>query len=68
MSSPSVATFPPVSRLDVPSHDDDAVVLRVIKRSGVVCDWDPGKISAAIARAFLAVEGPSATGSARASR
>ena len=65
MSSPSVATFPPVSRLDVPSHDDDAVVLRVIKRSGVVCDWDPGKISAAIARAFLAVEGPSATGSAR---
>ena len=39
--------------------------LRVIKRSGAVSDWDPGKISAAIARAFLAVEGPSAAGSAR---
>ena len=42
-----------------------ANTLRVIKRSGVVCDWDPGKISAAIAKAFLAVEGPAATGSAR---
>ena len=41
------------------------VTLRVIKRSGVVTEWDPGKISAAIAKAFLAVEGPNATGSTR---
>jgi ribonucleoside-diphosphate reductase alpha chain len=39
--------------------------LRVIKRTGPVSDWDPGKISAAIAKAFLAVEGPHAAGSAR---
>jgi ribonucleoside-diphosphate reductase alpha chain len=37
----------------------------VIKRAGSITDWDPGKISAAIAKAFLAVEGTNATGSAR---
>jgi len=41
------------------------VSLRVIKRSGTVVDWDPGKIRSAIARAFLAVEGPGATDSVR---
>ncbi|MCC7126544.1 MAG: ribonucleoside-diphosphate reductase subunit alpha [Acidobacteria bacterium] len=41
------------------------VTLRVIKRSGAVTDWEAGKISAAITRAFLAVEGPAATGSSR---
>ena len=39
--------------------------LRVIKRSGAVTVWDPEKISGAITRAFLAVEGPAATGSSR---
>ncbi|MGC4082295.1 MAG: ATP cone domain-containing protein [Vicinamibacterales bacterium] len=46
-------------------YPDAASTLRVIKRSGAVTEWDPGKISAAIARAFLAVEGPAATGSSR---
>ena len=39
--------------------------LRVIKRSGSVSDWDAGKISTAITKAFLAVEGGSAADSTR---
>jgi ribonucleoside-diphosphate reductase alpha chain len=56
----AVSTHTPVSPGPV-----IASTLRVIRRSGSVSEWDPGKISAAIAKAFLAVEGPSASGSAR---
>ncbi|HEY8548477.1 MAG TPA: ribonucleoside-diphosphate reductase subunit alpha [Vicinamibacterales bacterium] len=59
-----------VSRPSLPAGADtapprDPSTLRVIKRSGTLSDWDPRKISAAITKAFLAVEGPNATGSAR---
>ncbi len=50
---------------NTPVTSPPVTTLRVIKRSGVVTDWDPGKIGAAIAKAFLAVEGPAATGSSR---
>ena len=49
----------------VESSSPPVALLRVIKRSGLVADWDPGKIRAALAKAFLAVEGQAATGSAR---
>jgi ribonucleoside-diphosphate reductase alpha chain len=39
--------------------------LRVIKRTGVLSAWDATKISAAITKAFLAVEGAHAVGSTR---
>jgi ribonucleoside-diphosphate reductase alpha chain len=39
--------------------------LRVIKRTGILSGWDATKISAAITKAFLAVEGAHAAGSTR---
>src|SRR5690606_15443702 len=74
--SPALADSDWRRRVSAPSTDiassgstgpaaDQAVTLRVIKRSGVLSEWDPSKISAAITKAFLAVEGPSATGSTR---
>ncbi|HTV00430.1 MAG TPA: ribonucleotide reductase N-terminal alpha domain-containing protein, partial [Luteitalea sp.] len=55
VTAPSSVPAPPASTSE----------LRVIKRSGATGTWDPSKISTAIARAFLAVEGPTATGSTR---
>ena len=63
-STQAAAPVPPISTPD-PSGLVPASGLRVIKRTGTVSDWDPGKISTAIARAFLAVEGPQAAGSDR---
>ncbi len=63
-STPAAAPVPPVSTPD-PSGLLPASGLRVIKRTGTVSDWDPSKISTAIAKAFLAVEGPQAAGSGR---
>ena len=39
--------------------------LQVIKRNGTLVGFDPSKISVAVTKAFLAVEGDSAAGSAR---
>jgi len=41
------------------------VALHVIRRAGSLSEWDPDKISAAITKAFLAVEGTAAAGSPR---
>jgi len=40
-------------------------LLRVIKRNGKITTYDPQKITAAITKAFLAIEGPEASGSER---
>ena len=57
----------PTTATSTPDRSGPAAAsgLRVIKRTGTVSDWDPRKISAAITKAFLAVEGPQAGGSAR---
>ncbi|SFL92475.1 ribonucleoside-diphosphate reductase subunit alpha [Marinobacter zhejiangensis] len=39
--------------------------LQVIKRNGTLVSFDPAKITVAVTKAFLAVEGPEAVGSAR---
>ena len=51
--------------IPLPALALDAAALRVIRRSGTLSPWDPGKISAAITKAFLAVEGAGAAGSPR---
>ncbi|WP_404366124.1 ribonucleoside-diphosphate reductase subunit alpha [Marinobacter sp.] len=43
----------------------DTSSLQVIKRNGTLVDFDPARISTAVTRAFLAVEGDRAAGSAR---
>jgi ribonucleoside-diphosphate reductase alpha chain len=63
-STPAAVPTPAISTPDPPGLAS-ASGLRVIKRTGTVSDWDPRKISAAITKAFLAVEGPQAGGSAR---
>ena len=66
-TSPSTSSATPTSDLKVRGSEKhgSGTTLRVIKRSGVVAEWDADKISAAIAKAFLAVEGASAAGSPR---
>ncbi|WP_165857155.1 ribonucleoside-diphosphate reductase subunit alpha [Marinobacter sp. JSM 1782161] len=44
---------------------EQTLALRVIKRNGQLVDFDASKISVAITKAFLAVEGEKAAGSAR---
>ncbi len=60
---------PESATLDLPSLDSDGVgysppidplSLKVIRRDGAVSPFDPAKISAAMTKAFLAVEGTSA--------
>ncbi len=60
---PVTVTAQPPAGHDAPSSGSGS--LHVIKRSGTVCEWDPGKINAAVAKAFLAVEGAQAAGSPR---
>ncbi|MFC0267287.1 ribonucleoside-diphosphate reductase subunit alpha [Kushneria aurantia] len=46
-------------------HTTHRQVLRIIKRTGDTVEFDPGKISVAMSKAFLAVEGSNASGSSR---
>jgi ribonucleoside-diphosphate reductase alpha chain len=48
-----------------PESHTDAQTLQVIKRNGTLVDFNSSKITVAITKAFLAVEGDSAAGSAR---
>jgi ribonucleoside-diphosphate reductase alpha chain len=47
------------------SSASDTAALQVIKRNGTLVGFDPAKISVAVTKAFLAVEGDEAAGSAR---
>ncbi|KXS51866.1 MAG: ribonucleoside-diphosphate reductase alpha chain, partial [Marinobacter sp. T13-3] len=48
-----------------PGSKSDTEALQVIKRNGSLVDFNPSKISVAVTKAFLAVEGDQAAGSAR---
>ncbi len=48
-----------------PTSHTDTESLQVIKRNGTLVGFDPSKISVAVTKAFLAVEGDKAAGSAR---
>ncbi|HAP51341.1 MAG TPA: ribonucleoside-diphosphate reductase subunit alpha, partial [Marinobacter adhaerens] len=48
-----------------PTSHTDTESLQVIKRNGTLVGFDPSKISIAVTKAFLAVEGDTAAGSAR---
>jgi len=48
-----------------PSSPSDTETLQVIKRNGNLVSFTPSKISVAVTKAFLAVEGDQAAGSAR---
>ncbi|MDO3721419.1 ribonucleoside-diphosphate reductase subunit alpha [Marinobacter sp. chi1] len=48
-----------------PPYSSDTETLQVIKRNGTPVGFDPAKITVAVTRAFLAVEGDQAAGSAR---
>jgi len=48
-----------------PQAQSQTDTLQVIKRNGSLVGFDPSKISVAVTKAFLAVEGDSAAGSAR---
>ncbi|MEV1292354.1 ribonucleoside-diphosphate reductase subunit alpha [Pseudonocardia sp. NPDC049635] len=56
----TASTAPPAS-----THDAAPPGLRVIRRDGTETEFDPSKISVAMAKAFLAVEGPSTAASSR---
>ncbi|PPK49964.1 ribonucleoside-diphosphate reductase subunit alpha [Marinobacter persicus] len=58
MHSPTLAEPQPGSK-------SDTEALQVIKRNGSLVDFKPSKISVAVTKAFLAVEGDQAAGSAR---
>ena len=58
MSSPALAEPQPGSK-------SETEALQVIKRNGSLVDFNPSKISVAVTKAFLAVEGDQAAGSAR---
>ncbi|KXS51673.1 MAG: ribonucleoside-diphosphate reductase alpha chain, partial [Marinobacter sp. T13-3] len=58
MSSPALAEPQPGSK-------SETEALQVIKRNGSLVDFNPSKISVAVTKAFLAVEGDNAAGSAR---
>ena len=67
---PSVAATEPSTTTDspVPTASISATApgqIRVIKRNGTVVPYDDGKISVAITKAFLAVEGGTAAASSR---
>jgi ribonucleoside-diphosphate reductase alpha chain len=47
------------------SSASDTAALQVIKRNSTLVGFDPAKISVAVTKAFLAVEGDEAAGSAR---
>ncbi|MBZ2169586.1 ribonucleoside-diphosphate reductase subunit alpha [Marinobacter sp. F4216] len=47
-----------------PPYSSDTETLQVIKRNGTLVGFDPAKITVAVTRAFLAVEGDQAAGSA----
>jgi ribonucleoside-diphosphate reductase alpha chain len=47
------------------THPGQAFSARVIRRDGDVSDFDTGKISVAMTKAFLAVEGDDAAASSR---
>ncbi|WP_150911725.1 ribonucleoside-diphosphate reductase subunit alpha [Marinobacter halotolerans] len=64
MSASALAEAKPAS----PSHsqsEPQTDTLQVIKRNGALVGFAPSKISVAVTKAFLAVEGDSAAGSAR---
>ena len=48
-----------------PTPHTDTESLQVIKRNGALVGFNPSKISVAVTKAFLAVEGDQAAGSAR---
>ncbi|MDN5918098.1 MAG: ribonucleoside-diphosphate reductase subunit alpha [Pseudonocardia sp.] len=48
-----------------PHHGDASSGVRVVRRDGTVSDFDPSKISVAMTKAFLAVEGSGAGTSSR---
>ena len=48
-----------------PTAHTETETLQVIKRNGTLVGFDPSKISVAVTKAFLAVEGDNAAGSAR---
>ena len=48
-----------------PAAHTQTEALQVIKRNGTLVGFDPSKISVAVTKAFLAVEGDKAAGSAR---
>ncbi|MFN2361663.1 MAG: ribonucleoside-diphosphate reductase subunit alpha [Marinobacter sp.] len=62
MSAATLAEPQSQHRDSVPT---DTASLQVIKRNGTLVGFDPAKISVAVTRAFLAVEGDEAAGSAR---
>ncbi|MGI9284555.1 MAG: ribonucleoside-diphosphate reductase subunit alpha, partial [Pseudomonadales bacterium] len=62
-------TAPQAAPAETPANDDLAVMapgqIRVIKRNGKVVPYDDSKITVAITKAFLAVEGGTAAASSR---
>ncbi len=59
MTATAIAEPPPAP----PATDTQS--LQVIKRNGTLVSFNPAKISVAVTKAFLAVEGDQAAGSAR---
>jgi ribonucleoside-diphosphate reductase alpha chain len=61
------ASSAPIVRLhpEIPGTSTSAPPFQVIRRNGLVSPFDAGKISLAMTKAFLAVEGHSAAGSRR---
>ncbi len=59
------ATLPPVESDNLPEASPTAGGLQVIRRNGKVTHFDPSKISVAMTKAFLAVEGGNAAASSR---
>ncbi len=68
-SESPIETAPQAAPAETLANDDLAVMapgqIRVIKRNGKVVVYDDGKISVAITKAFLAVEGGTAAASSR---
>jgi ribonucleoside-diphosphate reductase alpha chain len=62
MSASALAEAQPASHSQSEPQTD---TLQVIKRNGSLVGFDPSKINVAVTKAFLAVEGDSAAGSAR---
>ena len=62
--SPSVAGAN-VAKVSAVSQSPDYPEYRIIRRNGAVVGFDPGKISVAMTKAFLAVEGGQGAASAR---
>ncbi len=52
-------------RIPTPNQSSDATMLSVVRRNGTLSAFDPSKISVAISKAFVAVEGTGAEASQR---